>query len=143
MNSLETQFDENSAVTENIRLAVLPELRSNLRLDWGYADHGVTLRGSFVDEIPGLRCSAPPGAAECPGEFFSDSFWYWSGQYRYDIGRNGRLAVGINNIFDEAPPTDPTAPSWPYVGGIGFNLTGLFYNFAGREYYVTYQLSLL
>ena len=142
VNSLETQFDEASAVTENIRLAVLPELRSSLRLDWAYADHGATLRGTFIDEIPGLRCVAPPGA-ECPGNLFSDSFWYWSGQYRYDIGRNGRITVGVSNILDEAPPIDPTAATWPYVGGFGSNTTGLFYNFAGREYYVYYQLSVL
>jgi len=142
-NSLETQFDVSSAVTENLRLATLPELRTGFRVDWAYADHGVTLRGSFVDEIPGWQCSAPPGAAQCPGDSFSDSFWNWNGQYRYDIGRNGRITVGINNIFDEVPPIDPTAPSWPYVAGIGSNSTGFFYNFSGREYYLLYQLSVL
>lgn len=143
VNSLETQLDESSAVTENISLATLPELRAGLRLDWDYADHGVTLRGDFVDEIPGILCEAPIGGTECPRELWSDSFWYWSGQYRYDIGRNGRITIGMNNLFDEAPPIDPTAAAWPYVAGFGSNTTGLFYNFAGREYYILYQLNIL
>jgi len=142
-SSLETQFDANSAVTENIRLATLPELRAGMRVDWAYADHGVTLRGNFVDDIPGIQCSAPPGAAQCPGDTFSDSYWHWNGQYRYDIGRNGRITFGINNIFDEIPPIDPTARNWPYVAGLGSNTTGLFYSFAGREYFLSYQLSVL
>ena len=96
-----------------------------------------------MDEIPGILCEAPIGGTQCPSELWSDSFWYWSGQYRYDIGRNGRVTFGINNLFDEAPPIDPTAAAWPYVAGFGSNTTGLFYNFAGREYYILYQLNVL
>ncbi len=143
VNSLKDQFDAESDVTENIRLGTIPEMRFNVRLDWSFADHGVTLRGNWVDEIPGLQCSAPPDATQCPGDTFSDDYWYWSGQYRYDIGRSGRITVGMNNIFDDIPPVDPTARSWPYVAGIGPNSTGLFYNFAGREFYVSYQLNVL
>lgn len=142
VNSLETQFDENSEPTENIDFSVLPEWRYNLRADWGLGNHGATLRANYVDELPGINCQPPDGSEECLGSDFVDDYWYFSGQYRYDFGDAGRLTFGINNLFDEEPPADRTSNSSPFVPGIGPNSVGLFYHLQGREYYLRYELGL-
>ena len=134
VESLKTQFAEGQAEVENLALASLPEFRHNITLNWEYGAMGATLRASYVDELPGINAFTDPDTGNVPSSQFIDDYINVNGSFRYDFGNYGDIQVGINNLFDEEPPVDPTNSNWPW-----FINAGGYYNSFGREWYVQWQ----
>lgn len=129
VNELSTQFNEDSPKTEGVGIFSIPEWRSNLTVDWMRGDLGATVRASYVGALGGINSTAPvSGAQEI------DDHLTFNAQLRYQFGGNTRLSLGVNNLTDEAPPTDPTNPQWPW-----YINAGGFYSPVGREFYLQWE----
>lgn len=134
VDSLTTRFAEGQPEVENLALASLPEFRHNVTVNWNYEDFGATLRTSYVDEVPGVNAFSDPATGRVPDSQFIDDYVTVNGQFRYHAGEYGDFQVGINNLFDEEPPVDPTNSNWPW-----FINAGGYYSSFGREWYVQWQ----
>ena len=136
VDSLETQFDETSAVVENTGLASIPDLRTNLTADWNMDNWGATLRWVWTNEMCGVNGGGnPDGSCIKGGEDneFIEAYDITNVSFRYNFGQAGRVSLGINNLLDEDPAVDPTNNQWPWF----FN-NGGFSNPIGREYSLSY-----
>ncbi|MEM9531349.1 MAG: TonB-dependent receptor [Pseudomonadota bacterium] len=134
VDSLKTQFAEGQPEVENLALASLPEFRHNLTVNWAYEDFGATLRTSYIDELPGINAFTDPDTGQVPDAQFIDDYIVVNGSFRYDWANIGNFQIGINNLFNEDPPTDPTNANWPW-----FINAGGYYNSFGREWYVQWE----
>ncbi len=134
VDSLKTQFADGQPEVENLSLASLPEFRHNLTVNWNYEEFGATIRAAYVDELPGINAFADPETGSVPGGQFVDDYLTVNGSFRYDWGEIGQFQLGINNMFDEDPPTDPTNANWPW-----FINAGGYYNSFGREWYLQWE----
>jgi len=126
-----TQFDDTSEPLENIGIGALPETRINLVQGWNNGDWSATARISYIDEIAGQFCVNSP----CIDSEFIDSYTTVAASVGYDFGDYGRILVGVNNLFAEEPPEDPTQNNWPWF----FN-SGGYYNAKDREGYVQWTV---
>lgn len=129
VSELTTQFNEDAPKTEGVGIFSIPEWRSNLTLNWGRGDLGATLRTSYVGSLGGINSSAP-----LTNNQRVDDYLTFNAQLRYDFGANTRLSLGVNNLTNEAPPTDPTNPQWPW-----YINAGGFYSPFGREFYLQWE----
>lgn len=134
VDSLTTQFADGQPEVENLALASLPEFRHNLTVNWNYEDFGATLRTTYIDELPGINAFNDPATGQVPNGQFIDDYITVNSSLRYDWGDIGEFQLGINNLFDEEPPTDPTNANWPW-----FINAGGYYNSFGREWYLQWQ----
>ena len=126
VEDFKTQFNETSPVTSGVGIFSLPEWRSNFTTNWNLGQFGATLRANYVGELGGVNSTIPLTSAE-----EIDDYLTFNGQVRYQMNSNTEISFGINNIFNEAPPTDPTNPQWPW-----FINAGGYYSAFGREFYV-------
>lgn len=126
VDEVKTQFNDDSPVTEGVGIFSLPEWRSNLTVDWTRASLGATLRASYVGKLGGINSTVPLESSE-----EIDDYLTFNGQVRYSLGGSSEFKLGVNNITDERPPTDPTNPQWPW-----YINAGGYYSPFGREYYV-------
>ena len=134
VDKLETQFAEGQPTVSNVGLASIPEFRHNLTVGWNYANQGATLRASYVDEMPGINAFQDPTTGDVPGGQFIDDYLVVNGSYRIDLDTWGEFQLGVNNLFNEDPPTDPTNANWPW-----FINAGGYYTPFGREWYLQWQ----
>ncbi|MEM9304763.1 MAG: TonB-dependent receptor, partial [Pseudomonadota bacterium] len=132
-NSLETQFADGQPSVENIALSSIPEFRHNLTVDWSYNDFGATMRASYVDELPGINAFADD-SGNVPDSQFVDDYIVVNTSLRYAAGDWGDFQLGVNNLFDEEPPVDPTDSGWPW-----YIDAGGYYTPFGREWYLQWQ----
>ena len=126
VNEFKTQFNEDSPVTSGVGIFSLPEWRSNFTTNWSLGNFGATLRATYVGELGGINSSSP-----LTSEQEVDDYITFNGQLRYQLSSNTQISFGINNIFNEEPPVDPTNPQWPW-----FINAGGYYNPVGREFYI-------
>ncbi len=132
INNFTTQFSPTSQPVENISLGALPEYRLNLVQNWSSGDWNATVRVSYVDEIAGAFCLNTP----CLDSEFIDDYTTVNASAAYDFGDWGRVRVGVNNLFAEQPPEDPTQNNWPW-----FLNAGGYYNAKDREGYVQWNVN--
>jgi outer membrane receptor for ferrienterochelin and colicin len=45
----------------------------------------------------------------------------------YQLTRDARLSLSVNNVFDKAPPRDSTWARWPYYNNQNYNIYGRAY----------------
>ena len=126
VDEVETQFDEGSAVTSGVGIFSLPEWRSNFTTNWNLGNFGATLRAVYVGELGGVNATTPLESADEVDDIIT-----FNGQLRYQFSPNTEISFGVNNIFNEDPPTDPTDGQWPW-----FINAGGYYSPFGREFYV-------
>ena len=129
VNSLETRLTDSSPTVENIGFASVPEYRFSAVADWSREAWGATLRVDWTDEMCGVN------GFECNSDEFIDAYTLVNGTVRYDMGKYGRLQLGIHNIFDEDPAEDPTNNQWPW-----FYNNGGYSNPLGRTWTVDYTI---
>ncbi len=133
VDSLKSRFAEGQPTTENIALASIPEFRHNLTANWNYDNMGATLRLQYVDELPGINAFAD-ASGDVPDGQFVDDYLVVNGSYRVALGDYGDFQLGVNNLFDEDPPVDPTNSAWPW-----YINAGGYYSPFGREWYLQWQ----
>jgi len=126
VRDFKTQFNEASPVTSGVGIFSLPEWRSNFTTNWSLGNFGATLRATYVDELGGINSTIPLTNAEVVDDYIT-----FNGQLRYQFGPSTQITFGINNLFNEDPPVDPTNPQWPW-----FINAGGYYNPVGREFYI-------
>ena len=126
VDRVRTQFDEGSDVTEGVGLFSLPEWRTNFTTNWNLGNFGATLRAVYVGELGGINATAPLTSDEEVDDYIT-----FNGQLRYQFSPNTEISFGVNNIFNEDPPTDPTDGQWPW-----YINAGGYYNPFGREFYI-------
>lgn len=124
------QAVEGIQKVESIDLGVFPEYRSNLLVDWQKESVGATLRVSYVDEIAGSFCVV------CEDNEYIDSWLSWNANFRYSFTEYSRISLGVNNLTNEEPPTDPTQNNWPW-----YSNSASHYNAVGREFYLQLDTS--
>ena len=74
----------------------VPDLRTNLSLNWTRNDYAGVISANYIDEYEDLFY-------ELDGHMI-DSYLTYDGQFSYAGFENMKLVVGINNISDEEPP---------------------------------------
>ena len=126
VDEVQTQFDEGSAVTSGVGIFSLPEWRSNFTTNWNLGNFGATLRAVYVGELGGINATAPLTSDEEVDDQIT-----FNAQLRYQFSPNTEISFGVNNIFNEDPPTDPTDGQWPW-----YINAGGYYSPFGREFYV-------
>ncbi|MGX5175087.1 TonB-dependent receptor [Aliikangiella sp. IMCC44653] len=124
VDELQTRFSEETERVENVGLGVLPEYRANFLFDWQKADYGLTAKLSFIDEMAGLYCF------ECEKSNYQASWTTLSLSGRYSLNEFIQLRLGLNNLTNRKPPTDPTENNWPW-----FRNSDGYYSAVGREVY--------
>ena len=126
VDDFKTQFNDTSPVTSGVGIFSLPEWRSNFTTNWSRGNFGATLRTSYVGELGGLNSTIP-----LTDEQTIDEYITVNGQLRYQFSPDTEISFGINNLFNEDPPTDPTNPQWPW-----YINAGGYYSPIGREFYI-------
>ncbi len=132
VDKMVTQFDETSAKVENMSLGALPEYRMNLIQQLNSGDWNTTVRITYIDEVAGAFCAG----SSCADSEFIDSYTTVNVNVGYDMGDMGRISFGVNNLFNEEPPEDPTQNNWPW-----FLNAGGYYDARDMSGYVQYNLS--
>jgi outer membrane receptor protein involved in Fe transport len=107
------------------------DFRSRVRgsLNWQYKDFGATLFGErFGSSVSGANVRGVPGRDIGPQMFYN-----FSATYQF-LDSRASVSLIVNNLFNDGPPYDETATSWPY-----FDL--FIYGFAtvGRQVYGQFQ----
>lgn len=131
VHQLTTQFDAASPEVQNIGLAVLPRWRAAQVMDWSFGSSALTVRVDWVDELPGVNASNPVQDSQ-----LIDSYTTVNTVFRHNLGGIGKIALGINNIFGEEYPIDPTQGNNQFTSG----QTG-FADPLGRNFFVQYDVS--
>ena len=126
VDEVQTQFNETSPVTSGVGIFSLPEWRSNFTTNWNLGDFGATLRAVYVGELGGINSTTPLDSSQEVDDQIT-----LNGQLRYQFSPNTEISFGVNNIFNEDPPTDPTNGQWPW-----YINAGGYYNPFGREFYI-------
>lgn len=132
VDKMVTQFDVTSAKLENISIGALPEYRANIVQTLNSGDWNATVRVTYIDEVAGGFCSNSP----CADNEYIDAYTTVNFNVGYDMGDMGRISFGVNNLFNEAPPEDPTQNNWPW-----FLNAGGYYDARDMSGYVQYNLS--
>ncbi len=107
VRSLKVQTQPGDDFVEQIgfgQTVLLPEDRYSLSTDWDYLQYGVTVRIDRVGKYPGSNALTAPATHD----EFVDPYTTVNLQGRVDFGKYGLLRIGIENLFDEDFPLDPT-----------------------------------
>lgn len=115
----------------------VPRDRFALTLDWSLAQFGATLRVDRIGKYPGgFGLTTPARASQ-----FVDPYTTVNLQGRVDLGKLGRLRLGVDNLLDEDFPLDPTfLPGSPNTQNqFIIGPTTFFASPLGRQGYVQYE----
>ena len=93
--------------------ATLPRTKGNVGVTWDNGPWGASLFGSYLGKV-----------ANWANDAWTPSTWRFNAGARYDINDHLRLALSINNLFDQMPPKDPTWASYPYYNTSWFDSFG-------------------
>lgn len=97
----------------------LPEYSATMNLGWSYEDYSVNLFGKYRDRMCSeyanqyyfADCDA---AKEAGYKAEIASMTTWNLTASYDFNADGRVTVGVINLFDKTPPADPLSDTSPY-----------------------------
>lgn len=115
-------------------------IRSNLSANWSMGDFGATWSTRYYSGMY-ENCKFPATASLCsdPGRRVEtgaaprhrlSSITYHDVQARYTLPWNGRVALGVNNLFEKEPPISTQA---------AYNSFDPQYETPGRYYYMEYR----
>jgi iron complex outermembrane receptor protein len=127
-------------------------LRSNVDLSWSYGDFGATLGARYLSGLDedcsgaantaaalsaaGINTANPCSKPNVVGVIFGGpenhlgSITYWDLQGTWDTPWDGRITLGVNNIFEREPPVSYSAFA---------NSFDPQYDVPGRFWYVSYS----
>lgn len=143
VRSLKVQSQPGDDFVEQIgfgQTVLIPEDRYSFSTDWNFQSYGVTVRIDRVGKYPGSNALTEPAKSN----EFVDPYTTVDVQGRIDFGTFGLLRVGVDNLFDEDFPLDPTFTAdegTPNVQNQFLGEATSFYaNPLGRVGYVQYEI---
>lgn len=100
-----------------------PRTKANFGVGWDRGPWGASLFGTYLGRV-----------ANYDNDAWTHSTWRFNAGGRYDINDHLRVALAVNNVFDQMPPRDATWGNYPYYDTAWFDSVG-------RSYYlqVTYK----
>lgn len=105
----------------------LPRTKGNVGVDWNRGPWGASLFGNYVGRV-----------ANYANDAWTPSSWRFNASARYDVSDHFRVALTVDNLFDQMPPKDPTWANYPYYDTSWFDSFGrsfflqLTYKFGGQ-----------
>ena len=91
----------------------LPRSKGNLGVNWDNGPWGASLFGNYLGKV-----------ANYANDAWTRSTWRFNAAARYDINDHFRVALTVNNLFDQMPPKDPTWANYPYYDTSWFDSFG-------------------
>lgn len=120
---------------------LIPEDRYTLTIDWSLRNFGATLRIDRIGKYPGSNALTEPATSDQ----FIDPYTTVGLQGRVDFGKFGMFRVGVDNLFDEDFPLDPTFLADAGTPNVQNQFLGeassYFASPLGRQGYVQYEIS--
>jgi iron complex outermembrane receptor protein len=143
VRSLKVQSQPGDDYVEQIgfgQTVLLPENRYSFSTDWNFLNYGVTVRVDRVGKYPGSNALTEPARSD----EFIDPYTTVDVQGRVDFGAYGLLRIGLENLFDEDFPLDPTFTADEGTPNVQNQFLGeatsYFANPLGRSGYVQYEI---
>ncbi len=91
----------------------LPRAKGNLEVDWNRGAWGASLFGTYLGRV-----------ANYANDAWTHATWRFNTRVRYDINDHLRLALTVDNLFNQMPPKDPTWGNYPYYDTSWFDSIG-------------------
>ncbi len=111
-----------------------PEFKSILNgsITWSIGPWSSTLYGIRYGKLPNTAAYTSPNVYQAYGAGRVTPWILYNATVRYNISKDARVSLTVNNLFNAMPPHDSTATSWPY-----YDLGA--YNPFGRSYFVDFN----
>jgi outer membrane receptor protein involved in Fe transport len=94
----------------------LPRTKGNLGVSWDRNAWGASLFGTYLGRVPNYDDDA-----------WTRATWRFNASARYDINDHFRVALSVDNLFNQMPPKDSTWVAYPYYDTSWFDAVGRSY----------------
>lgn len=132
--SLHLQTDPTTPDQQQLRFATFPRYRFTLSSNYERGPIGFTTTLHWVARVPGENNTVSPA----PKSAYTSAYRKVNVQLYYDTGRYGLFRIGINNLFAQDTPVDPTGDNNQFAAST--SSPGILYSDPfGREGYVQYE----
>lgn len=108
----------------------IPRTKSSARISWAREAWSVSFQGTRIGRLPNGWSYDEVWEEGDPGPTIPAT-WRYNGNVQYAFNDRARLSLSVVNLFDKAPPYDPTYTSYPYYDISWFDTQG-------RSFYLQY-----
>ncbi len=101
----------------------IPRVKSTARVSWEREAWSASLQGRRLGKLPNGWSYDEVWEEGDPGPWIEATYRY-NANLQYKIHDRAQLSLTVNNLFDKAPPADPTYTSYPYYDISWFDTQG-------------------
>ena len=109
----------------------IPRSKASLRLSWSKGPLSASLQGIRLGSLPNDDSYYEIWAPEDGTNPWIAATYRYNANVQYEFSERSRLSLSVVNLFDKAPPYDPTYTGYPYYDIAWFDREG-------RSFYLQY-----
>ncbi|MGY0506040.1 TonB-dependent receptor plug domain-containing protein [Luteimonas sp. e5] len=109
----------------------IPRSKANLRLSWALGPWSASIQGRRLGKLPNDDSYYEIWRESDGTDPWIKATYRYNANIQYDLTERSRLSLSVVNLFDKAPPFDPTYTGYPYYDISWFDREG-------RSFYLQY-----
>ena len=109
----------------------IPRNKTSLSVSWERNAWTTTVFGSRLGRLPNSDSYDQIVDTQAGENAWIGATWRYNASLQYKFNDHARLALAVDNLFDQQPPRDPTYAAYPYYDISWFDA-------AGRSYYLQF-----
>ena len=101
----------------------IPRSKASARLSWEREAWSASIQGRRLGSLPNGWSYDEVWEDGDPGPWIEATYRY-NANMQYKFNERAQVSLTVNNLFDKAPPADPTYTSYPYYDISWFDTQG-------------------